>query len=202
VDRAWVMRKLVAIANVDHRKFSQTRVGCCRFCYGLDNLYQWTRGQFTWACNDALMNDKPGPELMGGLGYNKALPPLTDCPACLGEGEERVVMFDTRSLDEESAIAYLGSKKSKDKNEVMIADKVKAIELLGRAMGMWNDKMTLSAPGGGPVQHAHLHAHIATDAKELSEEQLEAFIKAELNKEILGVSAGVSDDQITIEATI
>lgn len=209
VDPAWVIRKLKAIASVDHRKFSQTRVGCCRHCYGIDNLYQWSRGEFTRACNDAMMNDTPGPELMGGLGYNKALPPLSDCPECAGEGVERVVMFDTRELDDETAIAYLGSKKSKDKNEVVIADKVKALELIGRNLGMWNDKVALTDPSGkGPAQinHAHLHARLAveTDPKQLSEAELEAFLLEELNRrnpETLGVLAGVDMDAPQLEAT-
>lgn len=204
LDPAWVLRKLKAIANVDHRKFSQTRVGCCRHCYGIDNLWQWTKGEFAKAVSDSMMDDKEAPELQGGVGYNKTLPPLEDCPECSGEGVERVVVFDTRDLDDENAIAYLGTKKTKDGLEILKADKVKALELIGRNLGMWNDKVAVSAPGGGPVQHAHLHAHVATDAKQLSEAELEAFLLDEINKremESLGVLAGVDMNAPQLEAT-
>lgn len=201
IDVAWVIRKLKAIASVDHRKFSQTRVGCCRHCYGIDNQWQWTRGEFSKATSDAMMNDTAGPEFLGGIGYNKTLPPITDCPECAGEGIERVVVFDTRDLDDETATAYLGTKKTKDGLEILKADKMKALELIGRNLGMWNDKMAVSAPGGGPVQHAHLHAHIATDPKELTEAQLEAFLAVELEKENSGVLVGVDMTAPQLEAT-
>lgn len=203
LDPAWVLRKLKAIASADHRKFSQTRVGCCRHCYGIDNLYQWTRGEFSKACVDAERDDKTPPDMLGGFGYNKTLPPITDCPECAGEGTTRVVMFDTRDLDDETATAYLGTKKTKDGLEQMKADKMKALEMIGRNLGMWNDKMAVSAPGGGPVQHAHLHARIAveTDAKQFSEPELEAFLLEALNKESLGVLMGVDMTTPQLEAT-
>lgn len=201
LDPTWVIRKLKAIASVDHRKFSQTRVGCCRHCYGIDNQWQWTRGEFSKATSDAMMNDTAGPEFLGGVGYNKTLPPITDCPECAGEGIERVVLFDTRDLDDETATAYLGTKKTKDSIEILKADKMKALELIGRNLGMWNDKVAVSAPGGGPIQHAHLHAHIANDPKELTEAQLEAFLAVELEKENSGVLVGVDMTAPQLEAT-
>jgi hypothetical protein len=201
LDPAWVLRRLKAIANVDHRKFSETRVGCCRHCYGIDNQWQWTKGEFAKACADAAMNDKDAPDMMGGFGFNRTLPPLTDCPECVGEGIERVVVFDTRDLDEENAVAYLGTKKTKDGLEILKADKVKALELIGRNLGMWNDKVAVSAPGGGPVQHAHLHAHVATSPKQLSEAELEAFIVSEAESANSGVLVGVDMTAPQLEAT-
>lgn len=210
LDPAWVLRKLKAIASADHRKFSQTRIGCCRHCYGIDHEYQWTKGEFSRAQRDAEADDKSGPEFLGGLGYDKKLPPLEDCPECAGEGETRVVMFDTRSLDDETATAYLGTKKTKDGLEQMKADKVKALEMIGRHLGMWNDKMALTNPEGtGPAQinHAHLHAKVATatDAKQLTEAELTAYLLGELEKrenESLGVSLGVEVGPPLLEATI
>jgi len=208
LDPTWVLAKLKAIASADHRKFSQTRIGCCRHCYGIDHEYQWTKGEFSKEQSDALRDDKPGPQFLGGLGYDKKLPPVEDCPNCAGEGITRVVMFDTRSLDDDTAVAYLGTKKTKDGLEQMKADKVKALEMIGRHLGMWNDKMALTNPDGtGPAQinHAHLHAKVATatDAKQLTEAELTAYLLGELEKrenESLGVPLGVSSEPKELSA--
>lgn len=210
LDKHWVLNKLKAIASADHRKFSQTRIGCCRHCYGIDHEYQWTKGEFSKEQNDALRDDKPGPQFLGGLGYDKKLPPVEDCPNCAGEGITRVVMFDTRSLDDDTATAYLGTKKTKDGLEQMKADKVKALEMIGRHLGMWNDKMALTNPDGtGPAQinHAVLHAKVADakDVKQLTEAELTAYLLGELEKKeaaTLGVALGVEVAPPLLEATI
>lgn len=201
VDAAFIVRELFAIASVDHRKITQTRIGCCRFCYGIDHKYQWTAGQYQRELNAAMTDGREAPELLGGFGYLKTRLPIADCPECAGEGVERVWVADSRDLDDATAKAYLGTKKTKDGLEVLKADKMKALELLGRYVGMWNDKMAVSAPGGGPVQVAHLHAVV--DPKELTDAQLEAFL---LENGVaggnLGVPAGVSPEPVTIDATL
>ena len=56
---------------------------------------------------------------------------------------------DTRSDDQRAAIA--GIKHGANGIEVKLHDKIKALELLGRHIGMFNDKLSLSGADGGPL---------------------------------------------------
>jgi phage terminase small subunit len=57
------------------------------------------------------------------------------------------------TADDTAVIQSVKVKDGKDfsEREVKLADKVKALELLGRHLGMWNDKLTINAP---PVEFA------------------------------------------------
>lgn len=168
VTPALVLRELVAIATCDHRKMTQTRRGCCRYCWGIDNKREWMEHEYATALNEALLNNFLPPPFEGGLGYRPTREPNSECPMCAGEGITRTWVVDVRDLDSETARSYLGVKQTKDGVDVKTADKIKAVELLGRYLSMFTDKSELSGPGGGPIQLEAMRAAEMTDAQLLA----------------------------------
>lgn len=57
-----------------------------------------------------------------------------------------VCIKDTDSLSDEQIRAIAGIKDGKFGVEVRLNDKEKALELLGRHLGMWNDKLDINTP--------------------------------------------------------
>ena len=53
---------------------------------------------------------------------------------------------DTDSLSDEQICAIAGIKEGKFGVEIRLNDKEKALELLGRHLGMWNDKLDIKTP--------------------------------------------------------
>jgi phage terminase small subunit len=198
VDRALIVRELLAIATADPRKLTQTRRGCCRHCWGIDHKREWTEAEYSTALNEALMSMLLPPEFEGGLGYRPTREPSPDCPMCAGEGLTRTWVVDVRDLDDNTAKLYAGVKQTKDGFEVKQNDRIKAIELLGRYLGMFTDKTELSGPGGGPIPLA-----VAT-VGDLTDDQLLALAMAGSDAS-LGVLAGVHSPSMlpanTIEGT-
>lgn len=181
VDVALVVRELLAIATADPRKLTQTRRGCCRYCWGIDHKREWTEAEYATALNEALTCMLLPPDFEGGLGYRFTRTPCPECPMCAGEGLTRTWIADVRDLDEVTARLYVGVKQTKDGIEVKQADRIKAIELLGRYLGMFTDKTELSGPGGGPIPLA------VASVGDLSDDQLAALCSAGS----LGVLSGV-----------
>jgi phage terminase small subunit len=67
VDAAFVVSELFDLATADPRELSRIEIDCCRHCYGTDYLYQWTKGEYTRALDQALSAGKPAPDIQGGL---------------------------------------------------------------------------------------------------------------------------------------
>ena len=57
-----------------------------------------------------------------------------------------VCIKDTDTLTEDQIRAIAGIKEGANGIEVKLNDKEKALELLGRHLGMWNDKLDINAP--------------------------------------------------------
>lgn len=57
-----------------------------------------------------------------------------------------VCIKDTDSLSDEQIRAIAGIKDGKNGIEIKLNDKEKALELLGRHLGMWNDKLDINTP--------------------------------------------------------
>lgn len=60
--------------------------------------------------------------------------------------DDAVRIRDTDELTEEQIRAIAGIKEGKFGIELKLNDKEKALELLGRHLGMWNDKLDIKAP--------------------------------------------------------
>jgi len=58
---------------------------------------------------------------------------------------------DTDTLSDDQRAAIAGIKHGANGIEVKLHDKIKALELLGRHIGMFNDKLSLSGTDGGPL---------------------------------------------------
>lgn len=57
-----------------------------------------------------------------------------------------VSIKDTGSLSDEQIRAIAGIKEGRNGIEIKLSDKEKALELLGRHLGMWNDKLDINTP--------------------------------------------------------
>ncbi|MDD4566189.1 MAG: terminase small subunit [Eubacteriales bacterium] len=64
-----------------------------------------------------------------------------------------VNLIPTESLSDNRKSAIAGIEQTQSGIRVKQHDKVKALELLGKHLGMFTDKMELTGKGGGPIQH-------------------------------------------------
>ena len=150
----WLLRRLVDIGTADPRELIGLKVGCCRYCHGEGNGYQWREREYWEAVEKAerdvrlappsLRGQVLMPDLAGGFGFNATKPPNPDCPQCHGEGLERFVPRDTDNLSDQALLLYGGVKVKRDGYEIVLADQGKALELAGRIMGAFNDKLDVS----------------------------------------------------------
>ena len=76
---------------------------------------------------------------LAAIGFSKA----TDYVTIKGG---TVFIKDTDALTEDQIRAIAGIKEGANGIEVKLNDKEKALELLGRHLGMWNDKLDINAP--------------------------------------------------------
>ena len=139
-----VVHEIENIADADANELSEYRRVCCRYCYGKDNLYQYTpaemaeaRRQHEEKRNRILSETENKYDIgeldeQGGLGYNGTLDPNPDCPECWGEGQGRVFMKDTRLLSRRARSLYAGVEIGKDGIKMRAHSKEKALELLAK----------------------------------------------------------------------
>lgn len=62
-----------------------------------------------------------------------------------------VMLSETEDLSADQRAALAAVKQSVNGVEIKLHDKIKALELLGRHIGMFNDKLSLSGADGGPL---------------------------------------------------
>ena len=62
-----------------------------------------------------------------------------------------VMLSETEDLSADQRAALANVKQSVNGVEIKLHDKIKALELLGRHIGMFNDKLSLSGADGGPL---------------------------------------------------
>jgi phage terminase small subunit len=150
-----VLVRLWQIATADVRKLVEYRVGSCRHCWGMYHQYHYTEAEYSAAQDkhireeaDRGRKDKnftpaPFPE-KGGPGYDHNRPPNPECPECWGRGQGMPIIHDTRHLDEGEAALFAGLKVTKDGLNVNIEDRAAYLQLVGRHLGMWNDKLKVT----------------------------------------------------------
>lgn len=148
-----VLRHLVELAIADPNELIQHRRGCCRYCHGFLFGYQRTPAEMERDRQafeaDELERQRKDPERhqprvfdeAGGVGYDPRREPHEDCPECFGEGVERIHLADTRHLSGPARRLYAGVKQTKDGVQVLMRDQDKAIELIGRHLAMFKDKV-------------------------------------------------------------
>lgn len=147
-----VLRELWAIGSADPNELIEYRRGCCRFCWGKDHRYQETASEreerrVQYEKDKAACGDKPTLLVLlgkwdtkGGVGYQARRDPNPKCPECWGEGIGSVVAKDTRHLTGAAKKLYAGVKVTAQGLEIKTHDKVGALQLIGRHLGMFIDK--------------------------------------------------------------
>lgn len=142
----------VDMAYADSRELSELHVDACRFCYGVDHLYQFTPNEYDRhvnshekACREAEEAGMEPPDFdpKGGIGYNPNVEPNSDCPECFGRGRERPVFKDTRLLSPAGQRLFAGVKEGKDGLEVKTHDQMKARETLAKIYKLFDESSTV-----------------------------------------------------------
>lgn len=127
------------IATADPRELVETKVGCCRHCWGENFKRQRTVGQRNADFDKWRKDGKPADEFdeEGGIGFNPHRPPHPDCTECCGDGVSRDVIKDTRYLSPAAAQLYAGVKRTKDGMQVLMHDKATFAEKLFKHLGLY-----------------------------------------------------------------
>lgn len=175
-----VVRELVAISHVDANEIIEHRRVGCRHCHGKDFFYQRTSRQRReafaeharqveeYAVSVALVGDlsslkDPGEfDELGGIGFDARREPHEDCPECNGEGVSEIFLHDTRLLSPAAKSLYAGVKQTKEGVEVKMHSKEKTLELLGRHLGIFNDKLDVSVKKGLAEKIVNARKRLAT----------------------------------------
>ena len=156
-----VLQELWAIAKADPNEIVELRRSCCRFCWGDNFKYQFTdnemesrKVQYEAAKESASKENKPVPEFdsAGGTGFDATKAPNLSCPECFGEGINDPHFKDTRKLSPGAKTLYAGVKVGKSGIEVKMRSQDKALELVGKYLGMFKDKVELTGKDGEPLQ--------------------------------------------------
>lgn len=129
-----IVDQLVAITRADPNLVSQYRRVNCRFCWGEENKYHWRdENEYEVAAIKASENGKPPPE-DGGTGFIDNADPNPECPRCQGEGKGQMIINDTRDLEGDELMYYLGVKQTKNGLEVLTESKQAARAALIRIL--------------------------------------------------------------------
>jgi hypothetical protein len=152
ITQEMVLKRWWEIATADPNDLVQYRRLCCRHCWGIDHLYQWTESEFQKAQSDADENGKEAPDGAGGVGYDVNREPNPECPECGGEGRGKIHVNDTRRLKGAARLLYAGVKSGKEGLEVKMQDQAKALENVARHIGMFKNTVELTGKDGGPVE--------------------------------------------------
>lgn len=87
----------------------------------------------------------------GGTGFTPHRMPNPACPRCAGDGVERVRIADTRKLSPAAAILYAGIRETRHGIEVKMHDQLAALQLLGKHLGLFVDKVEHTGKDGAPI---------------------------------------------------
>lgn len=147
-----VLQRLWAIATADPSQLMQFRRSCCRYCYGKDHNYQWTKGEYQRELKKSISSRRKRPEADGGFGFDPRKPPVETCPECYGQGHGTTFFEDTRKLRGPAKAIFAGVKQSKEGLEVKTLDPLEALKLVGQHLGMFKTKVEHSGPDGGPIE--------------------------------------------------
>lgn len=139
-----VLRFWHSVGTADPNEVVQYRRGCCRYCWGEGNRYQFTPAEFLKAQNDpkadVVRDEDGGVSEEGGFGFDAKRDPNPDCPECHGEGVGRMHALDTRKLKGAAKLLYRGAKYTKDGLEIQMEDRAKAWENVAKHLGMFTER--------------------------------------------------------------
>lgn len=151
-----VLQRWWDLANVDANELVEYRRNNCRHCWGVEHGYQWTEAGYLKAKNEAEREGQSIPDCSGGFDFDAHRAPNPGCPECHGEGFGKIHVHDTRKLKGAARRLYAGVHQGKDGLKVLMADREKALDNIARHLGMFNDKLSLTVPGGIAVKHSSM----------------------------------------------
>jgi hypothetical protein len=134
-----VIEQIRSAALADVRELVEYNRRCCRYCYGVDHLYQFKKHEMLEreaeyaqlkAQADADNKVLLPMDTLGGTGFNPTLAPVDACTNCFGEGIGRPRFKDTANLSPGAVVLYEGVKEGKDGTEVKVASKKGYLEML------------------------------------------------------------------------
>jgi phage terminase small subunit len=174
INPQWVLDQWRKIAEADPNELTQIRRVNCRCCYGIDHKPQWTLREYESALNAALdsKGKLPVPDMAGGLGFDKIRDPNPDCPECRGEGEENIMLTDSRKLSGSARRLFAGVKVTQHGIEIKMRDQDSAVQNISKYLGMVLERKEFSGPGGTPIP-------VSVSARDLTDDQLAAIIAQE-----------------------
>lgn len=134
-----VAAHMFAVATADVSELVEVKTPCCRYCYGVNFLYQRTHGEFEEAFehyNRLPDKKKNGPfDEKGGNGYDEELPPNPSCPHCFGRGDRHnqyVKVKDTAYMSPAARLLYAGAEQTKNGLKLNLRDQGAATNLIMR----------------------------------------------------------------------
>ncbi|CAN7367571.1 terminase small subunit [Acidovorax sp. LjRoot117] len=144
VSAARVIQEIALVAFADPRELVETKVGCCRHCWGTNFLRQRTQYQRDADFELWRKKAKEGEvfDEEGGTGFNPHLSPNPACIECCGDGHSRDVIKDTRYLSPAAAALYAGVRRTKEGFQVLTQDKGAALDRLARHLGVFEKDNT------------------------------------------------------------
>lgn len=142
VTQADALRGYLNILRADPRKLIGYHRDNCRYCHGIGHRYQFTAAEMEAARAQHAADRRDDQSLgefdtKGGDGFDCTARPNPDCPECRGEGVGRVVIGDTREFGEPERALYAGVKIGKGTIEVLMHDKMAALNQLARHVGFF-----------------------------------------------------------------
>lgn len=159
-----VLRDLVAIAFADPRELTMLKRESCRHCHGFGHAYQWIDdAEFTKAMvrfrrevatlpEDARgAAEEDAPDAVGGFGFDPAREPHPNCPRCRGEGVEIIWRADISRLTGPAARLFAGVKETRYGVQILMRDQDRALELLGKHLGMFAQDVNLKNDPENPI---------------------------------------------------
>lgn len=152
ITQEMVLKRLWAVATANPNELMVHRRVCCRHCFGEGHAYQWVDEHEYERCVAAAKRDElPPPGDEGGYGFDKTVRPHPKCPVCKGEGYGDVVWGDTRDVSPAALALYAGVKQTKEGFEIKTQDQLAALQMVGRHLGMFNDKLMLQGDKENPL---------------------------------------------------
>lgn len=160
----WVLGKLWDIATADPGELAEVRRVPCRYCWGINGQYQFTKTEMDRLIKayeygsakqpfNAIWPTGPGEyaayiagahkipfDPQGGDDYTAQREPNTQCSECGGDGVVTHYLPDTRKLSPGAKKIFRGVKANRDRIEVLVADQDAAVMALAKHYGVAKDR--------------------------------------------------------------
>lgn len=151
-----VITEWARIAFADPRELITHRRVNCRYCWGKENKYFYSWGEWdeviarAMDTAAALKLQYVAPPKLGGVGFDDHRPPHPDCPECGGRGHSCVFISDMDNLSINAAALFAGVKQTQYGIEIQMHSKTEALKELTKIMGLTPDVVKVMFPQFAP----------------------------------------------------